>query len=157
MLEAKVTESIVCDNNPHNQGGKKDGHDIKPKDGKKAIDHWCNQDLTLSPTGTSNPPGTFSQNQPNGLSYDNYATGLEHYVIRSRAFVADKGDIGLGSKCSKQEPVKTKGEECKRKMKAVLDKCGSKGGMLTDNTTKGCVSWSMFGQKTGYGRVMYVS
>lgn len=154
-FESQVVEKSGCPDNPDYQPPVT----IKPEDAERAIDSYCNADLTVDPN--YKPDNEFHQFQPEGTSYDNFVDGLDNYVIRMSAnFLADQ------SGC--HDPVKfnTKGDECKRKLKKVIETCmfnplsklhgftntivgpDKAGGFLTDKTNNGCVAWMIYGQST---------
>ncbi|CAK1360712.1 unnamed protein product [Cercospora beticola] len=115
---------------------------MKRDDALKAINAYCDRDLSLDPA--FNPGDQFFQEPPDGASWDLFMEGLDGYVIKMDAKF---GDGGQQTGCLPGKRFSTKGEECKRKLTNVVDACGEEGGIQFDNTQNGCVMWSIYGSK----------
>ncbi|USW52971.1 hypothetical protein Slin15195_G062900 [Septoria linicola] len=134
-LTPQVNERTGC-------GGRDDFRPMKRDDALKTINAYCDRDMYLDPA--FNPGNNFSQEPPDGASWDLYMEGLDGYVIKTDA---QFGDGGQQSGCLPGKSFSTIGDECKRKLTAVIDVCKEEGGIQFDNTENGCVMWSIYGSK----------
>lgn len=131
------TEEIVqCRHNKYHSKA-----DLTPQAIKAAIDSYCSRSLTLDPNHNSN--NQFRQDTSFGQSYDNVI--IENVVVRVKA----EFDSQNQQNCKPSRSFDTQGDECRRRMEAIQEKCGKDGGMLSSNTQDGCVVWSMWGTSTG--------
>lgn len=132
-ISAEVEEIVRCGGNPSGNPADMDLEDIA-----KAIEEYCDHSFELSPA----PGGltSFTLTVPHGQSYNNY---LSHGVaIRTRAQFSDQAQHD----CLEAQAFDTRGDECRRKLKAVKDQCGGEGGGLSENAVNGCVVWTMWGE-----------
>ena len=157
-LQTNVTEVIGCGTqlaNPCGGDPQNNPHNFDLADATKAVADYCSRSLTLSPNPTD-PPSGFSQDVPDGWSYDYWYQGLDNWVIKTNATFQEHGD------CAPSESFNTGGQECVRKMGNIANQCkfclkphssrakvspgqGTYGGYLMDDTPTGCVAWLLFG------------
>lgn len=134
-ISSEVEEAIRCDGNPHHPPANLDDWAVN-----QAIEQYCSDSMTLSPDFTTTH---FTQQVPNGQSYANIPAG--ELFVRVAAQFSDQGQEG----CKEAQSFETNGQECRRKLRAVWDRCGVKGGGLSENSVNGCIVWTMWGQAVG--------
>jgi hypothetical protein len=115
----------------------------------QAIAQYCAIDNTLDPSITVTADGSNPTKLPPGISFDNFLTG-ENLRINMQAMYAPDQTGCL----AKRAAFSTKGDECVRKLTDLVNNCNTHtttqkmGGVLVDNTSHGCVRWSIFGSCT---------
>lgn len=135
-LSTEVVEIVKCGNNAFPRP-----HDLTPDAIKAGIDSFCSRSLTLDPNYKSD--NQFHQDTPSGRAYDNVISG--NVVVRINTEFSDQQQ----KDCVASRAFETQGDECRRRMGVLQEKCGKDGGILSSNTQNGCVLWSMYGTSTG--------
>lgn len=100
------------------------------------IKKYCDDSFTLDPN--YKPDRNFHQFGAPGTSKDSFpADG-----IAARMWTFFDGEMTTG--CLDGKKFDTKGDECRRKMGAIQEKCGEQGGVLSSNNLDGCTIWSLY-------------
>ncbi|KAM3424339.1 hypothetical protein BST61_g11124 [Cercospora zeina] len=94
----------------------------------------------LSPSGEA-ATATFWVDVPEGKSYYNF---VKHGVV-VKIVTQFNNEVGREG-CVEPKGFGTKGDECRRKLGAVRERCGKEGGGLSENARNGCVLWTVWGQ-----------
>lgn len=131
-FSTEVSEVIRCGGDPY-----PNPVDMTPAAMDAGIFDYCNMSLSLDPNYKSD--GGFHQDVPEGESYDNFVQ--DYLVVRTRTQFSDQAQTG----CAASREFNTMGDECRRRLNAVKQKCGNGGGGLTSNTVDGCVLWTIWG------------
>ena len=115
----------------------------------KAIAEYCAEDNTLDPSVTVTADGSNPTKLPPGISFDNFMARGNLRIHMQAAYAQDQtGCVG------KRAAFSTKGDECIRKLTDLVNSCDTQtttekmGGVLVDNTSHGCVQWTIFGSCT---------
>ncbi|KAF2164940.1 hypothetical protein M409DRAFT_67633 [Zasmidium cellare ATCC 36951] len=132
-ITPELEEIIRCGGNPSSRAT-----DMDPKHIEKAIDEYCSQSFELSPAPQQIL--TFMTTVPPGQSYHNYLS--DGILIRATAQFSDQAQHD----CAESKAFDTKGDECRRKLKAVYEQCGGEGGGISENGANGCVVWTVWGE-----------
>jgi hypothetical protein len=109
----QTKETVACGQNPY-------GSDtIDRSSAFDAIQKYCNSDQTLDPNAAV--PTGFSQSNPPGTSSDNVPEG-DHKVVRMEALFRDTDADGL--QCTQpKKAFSTKGDDCTRRLQTIIDNC----------------------------------
>ncbi|KAK4494181.1 hypothetical protein PRZ48_014479 [Zasmidium cellare] len=132
-IRAEVEEIVRCGGNPSSRATNMDAKHIE-----KAIDEYCSQSFELSPAPQQ--ISTFMTTVPPGQSFHNYLS--DGILIKTTAQFSDQAQHD----CAESKSFDTKGDECRRKLKAVYEKCGGEGGGISENGANGCVVWTVWGE-----------
>lgn len=135
-ISAEVDEIVRCGGNPASSFADMDFEVIN-----SAIDEYCSQSFELSPS----PQGmtSFTLITPQGQSYNNHLS--DGVLFRTRAQFSEQAQHD----CEEARAFDTIGDECRRKLRAVRDKCGGEGGGLSETGVNGCVVWTMWAKSFG--------
>ncbi|KAF2217250.1 hypothetical protein CERZMDRAFT_93300 [Cercospora zeae-maydis SCOH1-5] len=134
-MTTAVEEIIACGGDPYPRATSMPEDIIT-----EAIGKYCNSNLQLSPDYVPSSENVFLVDVPDGKSYYNF---VKHGVV---AKIVTQFNQQGQSGCASPKAFGTSGEECKRKLSAVREKCGMQGGGLSDNGVNGCVLWTVWGQ-----------
>ncbi|KAI5363278.1 hypothetical protein Slin15195_G106620 [Septoria linicola] len=132
-LETTPEEIIECGNNPYPRSV-----DMSWTAMSKGIANYCNTPLQLTPEYIYSD--SFLIDTPKGQSLGNYLEG--DVVVKTVTQFNGQGQTD----CGYSKPFNTNGDECKRKLTSIIDQCGGKGGVLSENGKHGCVLWTIWGQ-----------
>jgi len=111
-MTTQITEKALCGYNPLSNPVA-----MQYNDAVAAINDYCSKDLYLDPSFEDD--GSFYQTPQDGMSYDDYTQGLNGYVIETKAFFNSQ----YQDDCLPAKRFGTQGDECKRKLTAVLNNC----------------------------------
>lgn len=132
-LSTQPEEIVTCGGNPYPRS-----IDMPLKTMEQGVADYCNRPLELTPDYIYT--NTFLVDIPKGQSHGNFLKN--DIVVKTVTEFNDQGQTN----CAYSKPFQTNGEECKRKLTAVVDKCGGEGGSLSENGKYGCVLWTLWGQ-----------
>ncbi|KAF7196746.1 hypothetical protein HII31_02116 [Pseudocercospora fuligena] len=133
-MSTEIEEIIRCGGNPWARPT-----DLPLDVMSDGIDAYCGTSLDLTPDYLRND--RFLTGPRNGQSFDNY---VKHdFVVKTVTQFSGQGQ----TECAPSMPFNTKGDECRRKLRAIRDQCGGQGGGLSEVGANGCVLWTIRGQK----------
>lgn len=134
-ISSSISESLQCGNNPYS-----DASSIYKEAFDKAVDGYCSTSLTVAPNFVR--PNGFQQSIPNGQSFANVVME-DGLLVKILTKFNDQNQEG----CAEPMAFETKGEECRRKLRALWGHCGGEGGVVLENGERGCVVWSVWGRR----------
>ena len=139
-LVTQPEEIIACGDNPYPRSV-----DMPLPIMRQGIAEYCSTPLELAPDYIFSD--TFLVDIPKGQSRNNYIKG--DIVVKAVTEFSGQGQTD----CGYSKPFSTDGDECKRKLTAIMDQCGGTGGALSESGKYGCVLWTIWGQHaTGHQR-----
>ncbi|KAF2005447.1 hypothetical protein P154DRAFT_559961 [Amniculicola lignicola CBS 123094] len=140
-LSTNLVETYGC--TPNEESIWTPVHGIKMVDAERAIDAYCNEDLTLDLNYQSD--GQFHEKPPKGVSNWNFIDGIDYRIHMTAMFVNGTTE----DNCWTKRPYSTKGEECKRKLRKAMSNCDGRAiAGLRDKTPNGCTQWIIAGSVT---------
>ncbi|KAL8780909.1 MAG: hypothetical protein Q9213_006249 [Squamulea squamosa] len=153
QLSVESRESIICGSDPrYSEAERALWVPFDRNAAYEAIDAFCGQDLLADPA-VVDKTGGFSQygDWPKGI-----AKGGKRPVFIDVTFHSpDELGAFCGSDTPKNQAFNTGGDQCRKKMRRVVDGCDTdagaqkKGGWMIDSGINGCTQWQIHGITAG--------